>query len=72
VTLHDTAVFVVPVTVAVNCWLPPIVTWAPGGAMLTDIAWTMLTVALPALVESATEVAVILTWFGVGTVPGAV
>jgi hypothetical protein len=71
-TLQETPVFEVPLTVAVNCWVPPITTWTAAGAMFTDIGPLMLTVALADLVLSATEVAVIVTWFGVGALPGAV
>ena len=71
-TLHDTAVFVVPLTVAENCLLLPMTTWTATGSMLTDIVSLMLTVALPDLVLSATEIAVTLTWFGVGALLGAV
>jgi len=42
--LHDTAVFDVPVTVAVNCWWPPVrscavvgeIVTATGGIIVTD------------------------------------
>jgi hypothetical protein len=37
-TLHVTAVFVVPVTVAENCLLPPAATWAVLGETFTEIA----------------------------------
>ena len=60
-TLHETLVLEVPLTVAVNCWLLPITTCADTGAMLTDTGPAMLTVAWPALVLSATEVAVTVT-----------
>jgi hypothetical protein len=38
VTFQVTAVFVVPVTVAVNCRCPPAATWAELGETLTEIA----------------------------------
>jgi hypothetical protein len=72
VTLQETLVLEMPLTVAVNCWLPPITTCAETGAMLTDTGPLTVTVAWPVLALSATEVAVTVTWFGVGTVPGAV
>jgi hypothetical protein len=70
--LQETLVFEVPLTVAVNCWLPPMTTLTAAGVTLTEIGPAMLTVALPDFVLSATEVAVILTWFGVGALLGAV
>ena len=70
--LQETLVLEVPVTVAVNCWLLPITTWTESGAMLTETVSLMVTVAWPDLVLSATEVAVIVTWFGEGATLGAV
>jgi len=40
--------------------------------MLTEIGSLMVTVAWPDLELSATEVAVTVTWSGVGATPGAV
>ncbi len=59
--LHVTAVFVVPLTLAVNCCVPPVVTDAETGEMLTlTVAAGALTVtvALADLLLSATLVAV--------------
>ena len=53
-----TAVLVVPVTVAVNCTVPPVVTEVLLGLMLTLIAGAVtVTLALADLVESAALVA---------------
>jgi len=38
-TAHCTAVLPVPVTVAVNCWAPPVVTVWPWGLTVT-VTWT--------------------------------
>jgi len=70
--LQVTAVFVVPVTVAVNCWVFPVTTCAVVGEMLTATGGRTVTVADAALVLSATEVAVTITCAGLGTVRGAV
>src|ERR1039458_9453269 len=74
-TLHVTAVFVVPVTVAVNCCAPPVATVADDGETLTCTlfgAAAIVTVADADLVESAALVTVIVTVLGLGTVAGAV
>jgi len=71
-TLQVTAVFVVLITVAVNCWVFPATTCAVVGEMLTATGGRMVTVADAALVLSATAVAVTITCAGLGTVPGAV
>ena len=66
-----TAVFVVPVTVAVNCWVWPAVSVTLGG--LTETPMTLrLTVALPDLVASATLVAVTVTDWELVMLAGAV
>jgi|SRR5271157_464630 len=70
--LHVTAVFVVPVTVAVNCCVFPATTCAVIGEMLTTTGGRIVTDADAVLVLSATEVATTVTSAGVGTVPGAV
>ena len=67
-----TAVLVVPVTVAVNCTVPPVATEVLLGLTLTVIAGGVVltvTVALPFLLESATLVATIVA---VPAVAGAV
>lgn len=71
-TLQFTAVFCVPVTVALNCWVCPSVTFADAGEMLTPICSVMVTLALPDLVESAADVAVTVTNGGLGAEDGAV
>ena len=71
-TLQLTAVFSVPVTVALNCWVCPSVTFAEVGEMLTPICAVTVTVALPDLVESAADVAVIVTNGGLGAEDGEV
>jgi hypothetical protein len=63
-----TAVFVVPVTVAVNCCVPPVSNEAEVGLIVTATAVTV-TVAEADLVVSATLVAVTVY---VPAVPGAV
>jgi hypothetical protein len=71
-TLHVTAVFVVPVTVAWNsCWLP-IVTIVVVGVMATLMGLMMVTAALADVTPSAIEVAVTVTVAGEGTASGAV
>lgn len=72
VTLQFTAVFVVPVTVALNCCVLLSVTCTLAGEMLTATGPVIVTRALPDLLVSATEVAVTVTWFGLGAVAGAV
>jgi hypothetical protein len=53
-----TAVLVVPVTVAVNCWLPPSVRVTVEGAIVTPIAGTSVTLivllAVPSLAVAET------------------
>jgi hypothetical protein len=58
VTLHVTAVFVVPVTVAVNCCWAPVRTCAVAGATVIEIGRAIVTVAVLDFVVSATDVAV--------------
>jgi hypothetical protein len=70
--LHVTAEFVVPVTVAVNCWVFPATTCAVLGEIDTATGERIVTVADADLVESATEVAFTVACAGLGTVPGAV
>jgi hypothetical protein len=70
--LHDTLVFVVPVTVAMNCFCAPAVTWTAAGEMLTATGGTIVTTAEPDLDGSANEAAVTVTCGGVGTLAGAV
>jgi hypothetical protein len=71
-TLQVTPVIEVPVTVAVNCAVPPIGTCAEVGDTLTTIGATSVTVAMLDLVGSALEVAVTKTIAGLGKVAGAV
>lgn len=74
VTFQVTAVFAVPVTVAVNCRWPPVLTCALLGEMLTLIGAPVLivTVADADRVGSATKVAVTATMGGFGALAGAV
>jgi hypothetical protein len=72
VTLHETALLDVPLTVAENWWEPPMTTCAELGEMLTEIGPLMVTVAVPDFEGSATEVAVTDTWGDVGETDGAV
>ena len=71
-TLQFTAVFVVPVTVAVNLWRPPVATFAEAGETETATGSTTVTVVEADLLVSATEVAVTVTVGGIGTEAGAV
>ena len=70
--LHVTAVFVVLITVAVNCCVLPATTCAAVGEMLTATGGRIVTVADAALVVSSFDVAVTITCAGLGTVLGAV
>ena len=70
--LQVTLLFVLPVTVAVNCREAPATTSAVVGDMATAISCVIVTMAELDLVESATEVAVTLTKEGLGGVEGAV
>ena len=60
-TLHDTAVFDVPVTVAANCWWPPVRSCAVAGEIATETGGMIVTEAVADFVASATEVAVMET-----------
>jgi hypothetical protein len=71
-TFHDTAVFVVPVTVAANCCFSPTWTCTADGATVTETDGMMVTEAVADFVGSATEVAVTDIWGGLGTADGAV
>jgi hypothetical protein len=73
-TCHVTAVFAVPVTVAVNCCVPFTGTLGVDGETVTVIAGAavIVTVALSNFVLSATETAVTVTATGFGIVAGAV
>jgi hypothetical protein len=57
-TLHETAVFDVPLTVAVNCWCPAGSNCAVVGETVTETGATIVTEAVANFVGSATEVAV--------------
>lgn len=72
-TFQVTAVFEVPDTVALNCWLSPVTTVAGEGEILTDMlaGVPMVTVAL-ACVPSVIDVAVTVTVGGEGIAAGAV
>jgi len=59
-------------TVALNCCLPPVITWAVPGETTTDTAGTIVIAAVSDLVVSAADVAVKVTDAGFGTVVGAV
>ena len=71
-TLHATAVFEVPLTVAVNCCVFPASTWAFVGATVTFTPGSNVTVADADFVPSAFEVAVTVTCGALGTAAGAV
>jgi hypothetical protein len=72
VTLHVTAVLLVFETVAVNCFCRPTFTLADVGEMLTATGKATVTTADDDFEGSATDVAVTVTWAGVGTTAGAV
>jgi hypothetical protein len=71
-TVQFTALFVVPVTVALNCCVAPVITVAVVGEMVTAIWLVIVTMAVPDLLGSACDVAVTTTFDGVGTLAGAV
>ena len=70
--LHVTAVFVVPVTADVNCWVFPATTCAVLGDMVIATGGATVTVAEADFVVSATDVAVTVTSAGLGIAAGAV
>jgi hypothetical protein len=70
--LHDTAVSVVPVTVAVNCFCFPEGTCAVDGETLTATGGATVIRAEPDTEGSATEIAEMVTWGEGGTFEGAV
>lgn len=70
--LHVTAVFVVPVTADVNCWVFPATTCADRGEMVTATGCRIVTDADAVLDVSATEVAITVTSAGLGAFAGAV
>jgi hypothetical protein len=70
-TDHVTAVFVVPVTAAANCWVPEGATLAVDGLTVTCTAGTTVTLAVAVLLVSATLVAVTVTVCGLVSVAGA-
>ncbi len=73
-TLHTTAVFVLPVTVAENCNCPPVPTCAVFGETetVTDDADCTTSEADPDFEGLATDTAVIVIAEDVGTLLGAV
>jgi len=70
--VHDTAIFVVPVTVAVSCFFNPALTWAVVGETLTATGGMTVIEAVADFVGSIVEVAVTDTCAGLGTADGAV
>jgi hypothetical protein len=72
VTAHVTLVLDVPVTVAVNCCVPPASTDAVVGLTVMETTAMTVTVAEADFVGSAALVAVTLTMFGEGANAGAV
>jgi hypothetical protein len=73
-TLQVTAVLLVLVTVAANCWVPLVFKVAVVGEIATATAGgvLMVTVAEPSFMLSACDVAITRTVFGLGVVAGAV
>jgi hypothetical protein len=71
--LHVTAVFELPVTVAVNCRVELTAKFCGvEGETVTLIKGIIVTEALPLVTPSAVLVAVTVTWEGFGIVAGAV
>lgn len=70
--VHVTALFVEPVTAAINCCLFPAITCTAGGDTLTTTGGTIVTAAVADFVVSAFEVAFTATSAGLGTTAGAV
>jgi hypothetical protein len=70
--VHVTAVLLVPVTVAVNCCVPPATIDAVNGLTVTDTAGVRVTVALADLLPSAADVAFTVTLVWAVTDAGAV
>ena len=60
-----------PLEVVVNCIWPDGLTWGELGETVSDGALTMLAVATADADGSATAVALMLTWGGIGAVAGA-
>src|SRR2546430_17563365 len=60
------------VTVAVNCCVAFTATFSVGGETETAMGGVTVTVAVADFVVSATEIALIVTWAGLGTADGAV
>jgi len=71
-TLQDTAVFIALVTVAVNCWWPPVSSCVVTGEIVTVTGGTIFTDAVADFVGSATDVTVTDTCGALGTADGAV
>jgi len=69
-TLQETTVFDVPVTVAVNCCMAPTRTCAFAGVTVTETGGTMVTEAVPDTEESAADVAVTVIEAGLGIAEG--
>src|ERR1700683_375831 len=69
---HETPAFWIPATEARNCWVPSTATSVFAGVTLMTSGEMMVTTANPDFVLFASEVAVIVTWAGVGTTAGAV
>jgi len=66
-----TAVLVVPKTVGVNCWVPEGAKLTVDGLRDVVVAWRSVITAVAVVEESAMLVAVIVTLWVVGAVPGA-
>src|SRR5215469_9320313 len=71
-TFHKTPVFDVPLTVAVNCRLLPIITSADVGETLSETGPEIVTRAVPDFDGSATDIALTVTCGGLGETEGAV
>jgi hypothetical protein len=71
-TFHVTAVFDVPTTDALNCWVAPVASDVLAGVTVTLTTGTMVTLAEAVLLGSAMLVAATVTLGGEGATDGAV
>ena len=71
-TLQVTAVLEVPTTVALNCWVAPVITEEVVGITVTTTTGTMVTLADAVLLGTAMLVAITVMLGGEGATTGAV
>ena len=70
-TLQVTAIFELPVTLALNCCVVPVAMESPLGLTITATTFTTVTFTAADLVESAALTAVTVTPAGEGAIGGA-